>query len=66
MPTLNLSSIVTRIKSITAKKIFKFHLEIKEKLFFGGGSLWTSGYYANTVGRYANEEKICKESRQKI
>lgn len=25
-----------------------------------GGSLWTSGYYANTVGQYACEEAIVK------
>ena len=58
VPTLSLTDIVRTIKSITAKKIFKFHPEIKEILW--GGSLWTSGYYANTVGQYANEEIIRK------
>ena len=46
------------IKSITAKRIFKIHPEIKEILW--GGSLWTSGFYGNTVGQYANEEIIRK------
>ncbi len=25
-----------------------------------GGNFWTSGYYVNTVGQYANEEVIKK------
>ena len=58
IPTLSLTKIVTIIKSITAKKIFKKHPEVKEILW--GGSLWTSGFYANTVGQYANEEIIRK------
>ena len=30
--------------------------EVKKKLW--GGHLWTTGYYINTVGAYANEEVI--------
>ncbi|MGK0448951.1 MAG: REP element-mobilizing transposase RayT [Polaribacter sp.] len=30
-----------------------------EKIFMGG-KFWTSGYYINTVGQYANEEVIKK------
>ena len=58
VPTLSLTKIVTIIKSITARKIFKRYPEIKKELW--GGSLWTSGFYANTVGQYANEEIIRK------
>ncbi len=58
VPTLSITKIVTTIKSITAKEIFKAHPRIKEMLW--GGSLWTSGFYANTVGQYANEEMIRK------
>ena len=46
------------IKSITAKEIFKRHPEVKKELW--GGKFWTSGYYANTVGQYGNEEVIKK------
>ena len=46
------------ISSITAKELFKRFPEIKQKLW--GGNFWTSGYYANTVGQYANEEAIRK------
>ena len=58
VPTLSVSEIVIKIKSITAKQLFQRHPEIKAKLW--GGNFWTSGYYANTVGQYGNEEVIKK------
>ena len=54
--TLSVSRIVTIIKSITAKQIFQKHEDVKK--FLWGGSLWTSGFYANTVSEYANSEGI--------
>ena len=56
VPTLSVTKIVTTIKSITAREIFKKTPEVKKLLW--GGSLWSSGFYANTVGQYANEETI--------
>lgn len=56
IPTYSITQIVTIIKSITAKKIFSKHKEVKKKLW--GGNIWTGGYYANTVGHYANEQVI--------
>ena len=50
------------LKSITAKRLFKKFPQIKKKLW--GGNFWTSGYYANTVGQYANEEVIKKYIEQ--
>jgi len=58
VPTMTVSKIVTIIKSITAKEIFKKHKKVKKVLW--GGSLWTSGYYANTVGQYASKDAIVK------
>ena len=58
IPILPVFKIITIIKSITAREIFKLHKEVKKELW--GGSLWTSGYYANTVGRYASAEVIKK------
>jgi len=58
VPSMPLTNIVKTIKSITAKEIFWSHKEIKQ--FLWGGNLWTSGFYANTVGQYGNE-KILKE-----
>ena len=55
---MNVSEIVRTIKSITAKQLFQIYPEIKAKLW--GGNFWTSGYYANTVGQYGNEDVIRK------
>ena len=56
VPTLTVTEIVTTIKSITARKIFKKHPEVEKLLW--GGNFWTSGYYANTVGSHGTEEVI--------
>ena len=58
IPVLPVFRIVTIIKSITAREIFHLHKDVKKSLW--GGSLWTSGYYANTVGQYASTEVIKK------
>jgi putative transposase len=50
--------IINSVKSITAKEIFRLHPDVKRKLW--GGKFWSSGYYVNTVGQYANEEVIKK------
>jgi REP element-mobilizing transposase RayT len=52
IPNKSPSDIVKLIKSITAKKLFEKHKEIKD--FLWGGNLWTMGYYINTVGQYGN------------
>ncbi len=56
VPSYPVSKIIRMIKSITAKQLFQRYPEIKAKLW--GGKFWTSGYYANTVGQYSNEEVI--------
>jgi putative transposase len=58
VPSISVSEITMKLKSITAKQLFQRHPEIKAKLW--GGNFWTSGYYANTVGQYGNEEVIRK------
>lgn len=58
VPVLSVTEIIRTIKSITAIQIFDKHKEVKKILW--GGKFWTSGYYANTVGQYANEETIKK------
>ena len=52
------SRIVQIVKSITAREVFSKHPEVKKILW--GGHLWTSGFYANTVGQFASEETIKK------
>ena len=56
VPNYSLSKMIRMLKSITAKELFSRYPEIKVKLW--GGKFWTSGYYANTVGQYSNEEVI--------
>ena len=56
VPMMSVTRIVTIVKSITARELFRLHPEIKRTLW--GGNLWTSGYYANTVGAYGNERVI--------
>ena len=56
VPKMSITQIVKTLKSITAKHIFKRHHEVKSMLW--GGKFWTSGFYANTVGQYGNEEVI--------
>ena len=53
---ISVQKIVQTVKSITAKELFRLHPEVKKQLW--GGQFWTSGYYVNTVGQYANEEII--------
>ncbi len=50
------SEIIQRIKSITAKAVFKEDPKLKKIMW--GSSLWTSGYYVNTVGMYASKNTI--------
>jgi REP element-mobilizing transposase RayT len=55
---LSVKNIAQTVKSITAKELFRLHPEVKHQLW--GGQFWSSGYYVNTVGQYANEEVIQK------
>lgn len=56
VPSYSVSKMTNMLKSITAKELFRRFSEIKLKLW--GGKFWTSGFYSNTVGQYANEEVI--------
>ncbi|MFC1608055.1 IS200/IS605 family transposase [Candidatus Latescibacterota bacterium] len=56
VPNISLTKIVTTIKSITAREIYKTHPEVKKLLW--GGNFWTSGYYVSTVDSHGTEEVI--------
>ena len=56
VPTFEPSKIITTVKSITAKEIFKRCPDVKKLLW--GGSLWTAGYFVSTVGKHGNEQMI--------
>jgi putative transposase len=56
VPTYSVTKIVTIIKSLTAREIFKKCPQVKKKLW--GGEFWSDGYFATTVGKHGNEGMI--------
>lgn len=56
VPKYSVTQIVTKIKSITAREIFKRSPEVKKVLW--GGEFWTDGYFVNTVSKHGNEQVI--------
>ena len=58
VPTYSVTTIVTTIKSLTAREIFKRCPHVEEKLW--GGEFWTDGYFAATVSRHGDEESIAR------
>ena len=58
VPTYSPTKIVTLVKSITAKEIFRLHPIVKEQLW--GGEFWTDGYFVNSVSKFGDEDTISK------
>jgi putative transposase len=56
IPTYSVTKIVTMIKSITAREVFRRCPEVKKQLW--GGKFWTNGYFGGTVGKHGKEETI--------
>ena len=56
VPTYSVMKLVTMIKSITAREVFKRCPEVEEQLW--GGEFWTDGYFVSTVGKHGNEDMI--------
>ena len=56
VPTYSVTKIVTMIKSLTARHIFKLCPQVKDLLW--GGEFWTDGFFASTVGKHGDENMI--------
>ena len=56
VPKYSVTQIVSKIKSITAREIFKKCPEVEKVLW--GGEFWTDGYFVNTVSKHGNEQVI--------
>ena len=56
VPKYSVTKIVTVVKSLTAREIFKKCPKVKKKLW--GGEFWTDGYFASTVGKHGDETTI--------
>ena len=58
VPTYSVTKVVTLIKSLTAREIFKRCPQVKKLLW--GGEFWTDGYFASTVGKHGDEGMISR------
>ena len=58
VPTYTVSKLVTIVKSITAREIFRLCPDVKKQLW--GGEFWSDGYFASTVGKHGDEDMIMK------
>ena len=56
VPTYTVTKLVTLIKSLSAREIFRRCPQVKKLLW--GGEFWTDGYFASTVGKHGNEKLI--------
>ena len=56
VPTYSVTKIVTMIKSLTAREIFRRCPHVKKQLW--GGEFWSDGYFASTVGKHGDEGVI--------
>ena len=61
VPTYSVTKIVTIIKSLTAREIFKRYPHVKKQLW--GGEFWSDGYFAGTVGEHGTEKMISEYVR---
>jgi putative transposase len=58
VPVYSPTKIITLIKSITAREVFKHHPEVKEQLW--GGEFWSDRYFINTVSKFGDESTISR------
>ena len=61
VPTYSVTKIVTMIKSLTAREVFKRCPRVKKQLW--GGEFWSDGYFASTVGKHGDENMIANYVR---
>lgn len=58
VPMYSITKLVTMIKSLTAREVFKKCPHVKKQLW--GGEFWSDGYFASTVSKYGDESMIRK------
>lgn len=56
VPTYSPTKVVTIVKSLIAKQVFRSAPQVKQQLW--GGQFWSDGYFINTVGQHGNESVI--------
>ena len=58
IPRYSVTKLVTKIKSLTAREIFRRCPQVKKQLW--GGEFWSDGYFASTVGKHGDENTIAR------
>ena len=62
VPTYSVTDIVRKIKSVTAREVFKRCPQVRDQLW--GGEFWSDGYFASTVGKHGDEKLIQRYVKQ--
>ena len=62
IPTYSATKIITIIKSITAREVFRIHPEVKKQLW--GGEFWSDGYFVNTISKFGDVDTISQYVRE--
>ncbi|MCX5799626.1 MAG: IS200/IS605 family transposase [Proteobacteria bacterium] len=62
VPVYSVTKVVSVIKSLTAREIFKRCPQVKKKLW--GGEFWTDGYFSSTIGKYGSENIVARYVKQ--
>ena len=62
VPTYSVTKVVTIIKSLTAREVFRRCPQVKQQLW--GGEFWSDGYFASTVGKHGDEALIANYVKQ--
>lgn len=56
LPNYSPTKIITTVKSLTSRRIFAEHPEVKKQLW--GGEFWSDGYFVASVGKNTNETVV--------
>ena len=56
VPMYSVTKIVTMIKSLTAREIFRRCPHVKQQLW--GGEFWTDGYFVSSLAKHGDETMI--------
>ena len=56
IPAYSVTKIVTMVKNLIAREVFRQCPEVKKQLW--GGEFFGKGYFVNTVGQHGTENKI--------
>ncbi len=62
VPRYSPTRIITVIKSITAREVFRERPEVRKQLW--GGEIWSDGYFVNTVSKFGDEDTISRYVRE--